>query len=118
MADKFKSGLSADSGSTPDLSLFIWQATIVRHAGGLYPWLLKTFLMQIDVVKIDKTTVVCNLYTGDRCVRIIMTKEDYEALKRDKFFILDGKTPDSAGVLNTTNLYDRIEYFERRKRLA
>lgn len=74
--------------------------------------------MQIDVVKVQDETVVCNLYTGDRCVRIIMTESDYESLIRDGFFIRNGKRSDSAGVLNTTKEYDQIQYVDGHKKLA
>ncbi len=58
--------------------------------------------VQIDVVEVTNNAVMCNLYTGTRCVRIAMAISDYESLQRDKFFIRDGKNRDSAGVLNTT----------------
>jgi len=63
--------------------------------------------MQIDVKKInrEKNYVLCNLYTGERCVKIAMGIYDYEDLVRDNFFIRDGKEMDSAGVLNTTESY-------------
>lgn len=71
----------------------------------------KIILMQIDVIKFLTNHIVeCNLYTGDRCVKISMMKADYEALIRDGFFIRDGKAPDSAGVLNTTLEHLRIRY--------
>lgn len=65
--------------------------------------------VQIDVLrKVDLDfvrSVICNLYTGTRCVSITMFQSDYEALIREGFFIRDGKEPDSAGVLNTTETY-------------
>lgn len=61
--------------------------------------------LQIDVVKVENNTAVCNLYTGDRCVRIIMIESDYGSLKRDGFFIRDGKTKDFAEVINTSREY-------------
>ena len=61
--------------------------------------------MQIDVKRIQNETAVCLLYTGDRCVNIIMTESDYLALMRDGFFIRDGKSKDSADVINTTRDY-------------
>lgn len=61
--------------------------------------------MQIDVVKVDGQTVTCNLYTGQRVVRILMHVADYENLIRDGFFIRDGKRRDDAKVLNTTLTY-------------
>lgn len=58
--------------------------------------------MQIDVKRIENKTAVCLLYTGDRCVRMVMAEADYLLLVRDGFFIRDGKTKDSADVINTT----------------
>lgn len=74
--------------------------------------------MQIDVVKIYVDQVVCNLYTGDRCVRIVMTRPDYDALVRDGFFIRKGKTADSAGVWNTTKEYHQVEWVDGHRQLA
>lgn len=62
--------------------------------------------MQIDVIQTGDNYVLCNLYTGERCVKITMMKHDYENLIRDRFFIRDGKTPDSANIINTTQEYD------------
>jgi hypothetical protein len=64
--------------------------------------------MQIDVKEVDssKKLVTCNLYTGERCVKIYMSEYDYKELIRDNFFIRDGKQRDSANVLNTTLAYE------------
>jgi hypothetical protein len=63
-------------------------------------------MVQIDVKKVlDKGIVQCNLYTGERCVKIFMSEYDYSELMRDGFFIRDGKSLDSANVLNTTEVY-------------
>lgn len=61
--------------------------------------------IQIDVKEICSNHVICNMYTGILCVRIAMSKTDYEELNRKGFFIRDGKTRDSANVLNTTETY-------------
>jgi hypothetical protein len=61
--------------------------------------------VQIDMKMIEGNAAICNLYTGSRCVKIAMSVGDYEALVRDGFFIRDGKQADSAGVLNTTNVF-------------
>lgn len=45
------------------------------------------------------------MYTGERCVRIMMLISDYELLINDGFFIRDGKDKDSAGVMNTTTVF-------------
>jgi hypothetical protein len=73
----------------------------------------KQIIMQIDVVKyLNGNLVECNLYTGDRCIKIAMGRQDYEALVRDRFFICSGKEADSAGVLNTTHEFRKIKYIE------
>jgi hypothetical protein len=62
--------------------------------------------VQIDVISGESGGVYkCNLYAAGRCVRIYMHQQDYELLIQDGFFIRDGKTFDSAGVLNTTKEY-------------
>ena len=61
--------------------------------------------MQIDVKRNEKGMMVCNLYTGDRCVRIYMCEQDYNDLIQDGFFIRSGKEKDSADVINTTAEY-------------
>jgi len=62
--------------------------------------------IQIDVTEIRDGIVICNLYTSERCVKIIMQPHDYQELIRDGFFIRDGKELDSANVLNTTEYYE------------
>lgn len=68
-------------------------------------------MIQIDAKKIipgspgNLDLIECNLYTGERCVKIFIASNDYENLIRDKFFIRDGKTTDSAGCINTTDVY-------------
>ena len=64
-------------------------------------------MIQIDVIKIntEQTHVQCNMYTEDNCVKIYMSITDYESLLADKFFVRDGKTVDSANVLNTSEVY-------------
>lgn len=66
--------------------------------------------MQIDLLRIENNTAVCNLYTGDRCVKIIMTKDDAELLRQDGFFIRKTHKVDSAGVINTTQEYHEVKY--------
>lgn len=67
--------------------------------------------MQIDVKKQIGTQEVedcmwCILYTELRAVNIFISRYDYECLKRDGFFIRDGKSIDSANVLNTSKVYE------------
>jgi hypothetical protein len=64
---------------------------------------MSAFIIQIDMKRIEGNAAICNLYTGNRCVKIAMSVSDYESLVRDGFFIRDGKEADSAGVLNTTH---------------
>jgi len=63
--------------------------------------------VQIDVKREAGQYVVCNLYTGINCVEMTLRAEDYKELVRKKFFIRDGQSVDSAGVLNTTELFIR-----------
>jgi hypothetical protein len=69
------------------------------------------FAVQIDVVAIGDTNVICNLYTGTRCVKIAILKTDYTALCEDKFFLRKGDQPDSAKVLNTTCTYKTTDTY-------
>lgn len=66
--------------------------------------------IQIDVIgKIEGTQFMkCKLYTNEKnenIVIIMMNEFDYERLKEEGIFIRDGKSRDSAGVLNTTNTF-------------
>ncbi len=65
--------------------------------------------LQIDVKgpsESNNNIMVCNLYIDGRCCRFYMSRVDYEALMYDGVFLRDGKTADSADVINTTNLYE------------
>ena len=61
--------------------------------------------IQIDVIgPIEETELMkCKLYVDGRVCVIGMSRYDYEELMREKVFIRDGKSVDSAGVINTTN---------------
>ena len=63
--------------------------------------------MQIDVIEEVKGTqfMQCKLYIDGNASVILMNKIDYERLKEEGIFIRDGKSQDSAGVLNTTNTF-------------
>lgn len=64
--------------------------------------------LQIDVMGPMGTNpeiIECNIYIDGRCCRFYTSRSNYEALMYDKVFIRDGKTRDSAGVLNTTNTF-------------
>lgn len=62
--------------------------------------------IQIDVKRQEGPYVLCGMYTGVLYVEISMKTSDYHELIRKGFFIRDGKTVDSAGVLNTTETYN------------
>ena len=68
---------------------------------------MKKRTMQIDVIgSVEGTELMkCKLYVDGRVCIIGMYRNDYEELKREKVFIRDGKTVDSAGVINTTNTF-------------
>lgn len=63
--------------------------------------------MQIDVIEEVKGTqyLQCKLYIDGNASVILMNKIDYERLKEEGIFIRDGKSRDSAGVINTTNTF-------------
>jgi hypothetical protein len=64
--------------------------------------------LQIDVIGPNKQNSAftdCNIYIDGRCCKIIMSSYDYEALLRDHVFIRTGNETDSAGVINTTNVF-------------
>lgn len=63
--------------------------------------------MQIDVIgPVEGTELMkCKLYIDGRMCVIGMARYDYEELMREKVFIRDGKSVDSAGVINTTNTF-------------
>lgn len=67
--------------------------------------------MQIDVIgpvegtELMKCKLKCKLYIDGRVCVIGMSQYDYEELIREKVFIRDGKSVDSAGVINTTNTF-------------
>ena len=63
--------------------------------------------MQIDVIgPVEGTELIkCKLYIDGRVCVIGMSQYDYEELIREKVFIRDGKSVDSAGVINTTNTF-------------
>lgn len=63
--------------------------------------------LQIDVIgPVEGTDMVkCKLYANGRVCMFWTTQSNYEALMFDKIFIRDGKSVDSAGVINTTNTF-------------
>ena len=63
--------------------------------------------MQIDVIgPVEETELMkCKWYIDGRVCVIGIERYDYEELMREKVFIRDGKSVDSAGVINTTNTF-------------
>lgn len=71
--------------------------------------------MQIDVVGAtahDQNIMECKLHADGRTCRFFMSKANYEALVFDGIFVRDGKSKDSAGVINTTNTFEEKIYTE------
>ena len=60
--------------------------------------------IQIDVIgPIEETELMkCKLYVDGRVCVIGMSRYDYEELMREKVFIRDGKSVDSAGVITVS----------------
>jgi len=68
-------------------------------------------ILQIDVkgpTKIDNNIIECVLSVDGRDCTFFTSRSNYEALMYDKVFIRDGKERDSAGILNTTNMFEEI----------
>lgn len=61
--------------------------------------------VQVDVKSSTDEWTICNMYTGVLCVEIALRTSEYKELIRKGFFIRDGKEKDSAGILNTTEVY-------------
>lgn len=68
---------------------------------------IKKRILQIDAIgPVEGGNLMkCKLYVDGRMCLIIMSQYDYEELMREKVFIRDGQTIDSAGVINTTNVF-------------
>lgn len=66
--------------------------------------------MQIDVIgAIEGTRMMkCKLYAAGHTSIILMLRDDYEFLMQKKVFVRDGRTLDSAGVINTTKVFVEI----------
>lgn len=63
--------------------------------------------MQIDALRElgDTGLMLCKLYVTGISIKILMNESDYNLLRERGVFIRDGKNKDSAGVLNTTQIY-------------
>jgi hypothetical protein len=62
--------------------------------------------LQIDVkTTTDANTMRLNIYIDGTCYPAYISKEMYELMLEDGVFIRDGKTVDSANVINTTSMF-------------
>ena len=67
--------------------------------------------LQIDVKgpsEFDDNIMQCLLYVDGRACKFFMSKANYKALIYDGIFVRDGNSTDSAGVINTTNLFEEV----------
>ncbi len=62
-------------------------------------------MLQIDAKKIVGNLVMIRLTINDRDVPMAMALTDYEALKKEGFFLRPTDQPDSSGCINTTSFY-------------
>lgn len=65
-------------------------------------------LLQIDVkgpMENMPELIECIISIDGRDCRFYTSKANYDALVYDKVFIRDGKEKDSAGMINTTNVF-------------
>ncbi len=67
---------------------------------------LPDMYVQIDVKEINDTHVICNMYTGVLCAKMIISRADYDYLKVKGFFIRNSEIIDSAGIVNTTKVFE------------
>ncbi|MDR2440585.1 MAG: hypothetical protein LBE12_14580 [Planctomycetaceae bacterium] len=62
--------------------------------------------LQIDVKKTSQeNTMKINIYINGTCYPAYMDKSMYDLMLDDGCFIRDGKTADSANVVNTTEMF-------------
>jgi len=62
--------------------------------------------LQIDVKKeVSDGIMECVLCFDGYSTYMYISRSDYETLKKENFFIRDGKSLDSANVMNTTNVF-------------
>lgn len=64
--------------------------------------------IQIDVIgKLENSQFVkCKLYIDGEATPILMLETEYQRLIQEGFFVRDGEQCDSAGVINTTKVYE------------
>ena len=68
---------------------------------------MKMNKLQIDVKsKIDDLNMVeCHLWFNGRMYKVYMSSISYASLIAEGLFVRDGNSEDSAGMINTTDLY-------------
>lgn len=67
--------------------------------------------LQIDVMEAMQQNIIrCRLTVDGRDVRMFISKDDYNQLITDGFFVRDGKEADSAGCINTTKVFEEKKY--------
>lgn len=64
--------------------------------------------IQIDVIGKPENSqfVKCKLYIDGEATPILMPETEYQRLIQEGFFVRDGEQCDSAGVINTTKVYE------------
>lgn len=64
--------------------------------------------IQIDVIgKLENSQFVkCKLYIDGEATPILMPETEYQRLIQEGFYVRDGEQCDSAGVINTTKVYE------------
>ena len=70
---------------------------------------MKKRTLQIDVIgptEDDERIIECVLIVDGRSCTFYTSRANYQALIFDQVFIRDGKERDSAGILNTTHVFD------------
>jgi hypothetical protein len=70
---------------------------------------MKKRTLQIDIKGFHEENdrvVEFNLIVDGRTCLCYTSRSNYEALIYDGFFVRDGKEKDSAGILNTTKMFD------------
>jgi len=74
---------------------------------------MKKRTLQIDVLgptKDDERIIKCVLIVDGRSCIFYTSRANYHALIFDGIFIRDGKEADSAGIVNTTHVFDERDF--------
>lgn len=70
---------------------------------------MKKRTLQIDVIgttEDDERIIECVLIVDGRSCIFYLSRANYQALMFDQVFIRDGQERDSAGILNTTHVFE------------